>query len=185
MSLLRLTLATLFFALLLSPAASLAQEDARDEMPPSRSPDDDTRFSVGFGLGFVDDPGAVSLAFDAPVELNRNVSVGPWVAVALAENLVMVNATANARYTFDLFDGPKTRRLRPFVQGGLGLNYTDDDQLLIDEVNFLINTGLGLEYQVDEHVTVGTTAMFNVIPTAPRSRNFNVNVQLLGVRYRF
>lgn len=147
--------------------------------------DDGTRFSVGASLGFIDNPGGVSLGFEAPVEITRNFAVGPWLTLGLADDFLNLTATANARYYFDLSDSGRMARLRPFVQGGLGLDYTDDDVSRIDEVNFLVATGLGIEYAIDDNVALTSQAMFNIIPYARRGRSFTASVQLLGVRYRF
>jgi len=168
-------------ALLLAQAAPAQsrRDDRRDD-------DDRARFSMGASLGFLaDDPGGVSLGFEAPIEFNRHFSLGPWATVALADDFVLVSGTANARYHFDVFQGERLSRLRPFLQGGLGVAYYDDDRANDEETGFLINMGLGAEYATSDHVSIGSQMMFNTVPTFRPSRAFYFTWQFLQVRYRF
>lgn len=176
----RLHSSVLILLILCLAATASAQDDVG-----AAADDDSTRFSVGASIGFIDNPGGVSLGFEAPIEITPNFAVGPWITLGLADNFINVVATANARYYFDLWDSGNAAKLRPFLQGGLGLDYTDDDAAFIDEVNFLVGTGLGLEYAIDENMALTTQAMFNIIPYARRGRTFTASVQLLGMRYRF
>jgi len=153
----------------------------------NRKDDDDrARFSMAASLGFLaDDPGGVSLGFEAPIEFNRHFSLGPWATVALADDFVLVSGTANARYHFDVFEGKRLSRLRPFLQGGLGVAYYDDDRVNDDETGFLVNMGLGADYETSEHVSIGSQMMFNAVPTFEPDRAFYFTWQFLQVRYRF
>ncbi|MDH3519372.1 MAG: porin family protein [Myxococcales bacterium] len=152
----------------------------------SQDDDDRARFSMGASLGFLaDDPGGVSLGFEAPIEFNRHVSVGPWLTVALADDFLLLSGTANVRYHFDVFEGERLRKLRPFLQGGMGVTYYDDDRTGDEDTGFLLNMGLGAEYETSEHVSVGSQIMFNTVPTFQPSRAFYWTWQFIGVRYRF
>jgi hypothetical protein len=179
-------LAALLMSLASAPAAFAQASGAGSGAPPPSS-HDETRFSVGASLGFSDSPGAASLGFEAPIEITHNLALGPFITLGLAENLVELAASFDARYSFDLADTGNLSRLRPFVQGGVGISYINDDGVFpkIDEANFLLNCGIGLEYAIDEHMALTSQAMFNVVPYAPRSRTFYPSVQLLGLRYRF
>jgi hypothetical protein len=170
-------------ALLLLAHSALAQSRQTN---PKKSEDDRVRFSMAASLGFLaDDPGGVSLGFEAPIEFNRHFSLGPWATVALADDFVLVSGTANARYHFDVFEGERLSRLRPFVQGGLGVAYYNDDRANDDETGFLVNMGLGADYETSEHVSIGSQMMFNTVPTFRPSRAFYFTWQFLQVRYRF
>jgi hypothetical protein len=169
-------------ALILATTAASAQSRSSAE----REDDDGVRASVAASLGFFgDDPGGLNLGFELPIEVNRNLSVGPWVALGLADDFLLVSATANVRYHFDVFESAKLRKLRPFLQGGAGLTYYDDDDRDDDDTGFLMNMGLGAEYLVDEHVGIGSNIMFNVAPTFRPSQAFYWSWQFLQVRYRF
>jgi outer membrane protein W len=169
-------------ALVHTAAAASAQSGSTSK----QEEDERVRASVAGSIGFfADDPGGVNLGFEFPIELNRNVSIGPWVTLGLADDFLLLSATANVRYHFDVFEGAKLRKLRPFLQGGVGLTYYDDDDRNDDDTGFLMNMGLGAEYAVSEHVGVGSNIMFNVVPTFRPSEAFYWSWQFVQLRYRF
>ena len=148
--------------------------------------DDGVRASVAASLGFfADDPGGLNLGFELPIEFDRNLSIGPWVTLGLADDFLLLSATANIRYHFDVFDGPKLSKLRPFLQGGAGITHYDDDDRDDDDTGFLMNMGLGAEYAVSERVGFGSNIMFNVAPTFRPSQAFYWSWQFLSLRFRF
>ena len=170
-------------ALILTTGMASAQGGSTSDQ---EEEDDGVRASVAASLGFfADDPGGLNLGFEIPIEVNRNLSIGPWVALGLADDFLLVSATANLRYHFDVFEGAKLSKLRPFLQGGMGLTYYDDDELDDDDTGFLMNMGMGVEYAVDEHVGIGSNIMFNVVPTFRPSQAFYWSWQFLSLRYRF
>jgi hypothetical protein len=174
----------LFAAAALALAATAAS--AQSGSTSKQEEDERVRASVAGSIGFfADDPGGVNLGFEFPIELNRNVSIGPWVTLGLADDFLLLSATANVRYHFDVFEGAKLRKLRPFLQGGVGLTYYDDDDRNDDDTGFLMNMGLGAEYAVSEHVGVGSNIMFNVVPTFRPSQAFYWSWQFVQLRYRF
>lgn len=174
----------LFAAAALVLAATAASAQSRSAK--QQEEEDRVRASVGASLGFfADDPGGINLGFEIPIEVNRNLSVGPWATLGLADDFLLLSATANVRYAFDVFDGPKLRKLRPFLQGGVGISYYDDDDRDDDETGFLMNMGLGAEYAVSEHVGLGSNLMFNAVPTFRPDRAFYWSWQFLTLRYRF
>lgn len=170
-------------ALLFAASSALAQsrsaaDDERD--------DDRTRVSIGGSLGFfADDPGGVNLGFEIPIEVDRNFSVGPWATLGLADDFLLVLASANFRYHFDVFESRKLRKLRPFLQGGMGVAYYDDDRAREDDTGFLLNMGFGADYEISDHVLFGSNMMFNTVPTFRPSRAFYWTWQFLSLRYRF
>jgi hypothetical protein len=170
-------------ALVLATTAASAQSRSASEQ---QEEEDRVRASVGASLGFfADDPGGLNLGFEIPIEVNRNLSVGPWLTLGLADDFLLLSATANVRYHFDVFEGAKLRELRPFLQGGMGISHYDDDDRDDDETGFLINMGLGVEYALSEHVGLGSNIMFNAAPTFRPSQAFYWSWQFLSLRYRF
>ena len=144
------------------------------------------RFSVGANVGAAASPnaGTFNLGVEAPIEFTRNLAVGPWMQIGMAEDVTTLAVTANVRYSFDAFEGAKLRKLRPYMQGGLGLAYTKPDNV-DGETDFLINMGLGAEYGISDHVFVGSDFMINTIPTSPTANAFVFSFQFARLRYRF
>jgi opacity protein-like surface antigen len=140
-----------------------------------------------FGFAANQDGGNVQLGFEAPFEVNENCQIGPWLTIGLADDWVLISATLNTRYLFDVFESGKLRRLRPFVQGGLGISHYDIEVGPVDDddTGFLINMGLGAEYAVSEDVAIGSNMMFNTVPTFTPDQAFYFSWQFVQVRYRF
>lgn len=146
------------------------------------------RFSVGANMGAGASPtaaaGTFNLGFEVPIEFNNNWAVGPWMQIGMAEDFVDLFVSLNTRYSFDLFDGPNSRKLRPYMQGGLGIAYARQNPFDGD-TEFLINMGVGAEYAVSDHVFLGSDVMVNTMPTAPAGAAYVVSWQFARLRYRF
>jgi opacity protein-like surface antigen len=172
-------LAGIVFVCTASTAQAQSQKESRD--------DDRVRIAVGGSLGFTEGPDGVQLGLDVPISINRNLSVGPWVAVSLASQFIMVGATANVRYHFDVFESRKLNKLRPFLQGGVGLNYLDPDTNVsgVESTDFLMNMGLGLDYELNDHVSIGSDLLFNLVPQRGAGNTFYWSWQFIGARYKF
>lgn len=160
-----------------------------DASNPNPLVDDEHYWSAHGGIGFGLDPS--SFAFGAGLEYHvmHELSVGPLLQVLARDDQVIVAPTANVRYHFDLshLDSDFASRLEPFVQGGLGLVYVDEDRPDRDDTEFLLNGGFGLDYRIDERISVGSTLMFNGIPGGDKAvrENFFFTWQVVGMRYHF
>jgi opacity protein-like surface antigen len=167
--------------------ASTAQAQSEMESQDVRDDDDRVRVALGGSLGFTEGPDGVQLGFEIPISINRNLSVGPWLGLSLASKFIMLGATANVRYHFDVFESQKWSKLRPYVQGGVGLNYLDPNTDVngVESTDFLMNMGLGLDYALNDHVSLASDLMFNLVPQRGAGDTFYWSWQFLGARYKF
>jgi opacity protein-like surface antigen len=141
---------------------------------------------VGGNVGFQklgSSNGLFEIGAEISLHLNEHFSVGPWLQVGTSQDIVNVLFTANARWHFDFMERTRFRRLRPFVQGGLGLAHTTASGA--KATDFVLNMGLGAEVPVSDHVSLGSDVMFNPILTRPAGSNWAFSWQFLTVRYRF
>ena len=145
------------------------------------------RFALGAGLGphfDTSDGTAFALGFYGDYYLTHEFSVGPLLQVGFTGDLFQLGFTAQAKYTFDLADFPK---LKPHVQGGIGIIYADLDRSGRrdeDDTSFLIPLGGGVEYKLSDSVSLETTFLVNF--TGLDVRNDNVfYTWLIGVKFPF
>jgi len=150
-----------------------------------QEPDRTGRFALGAGLGphfDTSDGTAFALAFYGDYYLTHGFSVGPLLQMGFTADLFQFGLTAQAKYTFDLADFPK---LKPHVQGGIGIIYADLDRSGRrdeDDTSFLIPLGGGVEYKLSDSVSLETTFLVNL--TDLDVRNDNVfYTWLIGVKF--
>ena len=145
--------------------------------------------SLGVAFGFTADPGTFLLAFEAPFEVAERLTVGPLVQLGLSDDWTIVAPTANVRYAFDLSDSSNAdvRKLRPFIQGGLGFGYLEKDRRRgdDDDTRFLFNLGGGVEYYLTDNVALGSNMLLNVLPDSAVGENVFFSWQLGSVRFVF
>jgi hypothetical protein len=105
--------------------------------------------------------------------------------LGFADHWTIVAPSADLRYVFS-FDGRSEReihRLRPYLQGGIGLAYVDHRRR--DGVGFLMNGGFGVEYPLNESAALVSSMRFNGVPDGAGGEHFFYSWQLLGAQLRF
>lgn len=175
-----LWIAILVLGLALSAGSAQAKENDDDD---SSYP----AFSIATGTGIRDNTvgGGLAVGIDVRIHFNENFSLGPWMNIAFADEIVALDFAANGRWEFDFLKETKMlRKVRPFLQGGLGFQHVKMKGTKGD-TEFLINMGFGAEAPITEHVYLGSEVMFNTVPTVPTATSLHYTVQVVTVRYKF
>jgi len=136
-------------------------------------------WSIYAGIGFTADPEAFLINFEVPYRFDRYVSAGPMMQVAVWEDQTIVAPTANVTLTIPDLPGDRFDRLRPNLFAGIGFAAFDNS------VGFLINTGFGVDYQVSEHLSIGTRMIFNFMPSETGDEDFWYSWEIGGLRFAF
>ena len=199
----RLLAALLFLVLATigSPPVSSAQDwgeesdDGWSEPAPRRRPTPRSNgaiprpigWSVRAGLGFIDDPNALLLNFEAPYAFDQWVSAGPTLQVGIEDHNTIVAPTAAVTVSIPDLPGDDFDNVHPYALVGIGFAYIEDDNRQNDNssVGFLINFGVGVEYQVSERFSIGSQMMFNFLPEETLDEDFFYSWQVGGVRIAF
>jgi opacity protein-like surface antigen len=151
-------------------------------------------FSVGVGIGFTASPDSFLMQFQAPYDFGNGFALGPQLQLGLESGFTLVGATLDGRYSFDLsyHRNDFVSRLEPFVSLGLGLAYMKIDvdvpfvpDLSADDVDFMLNPGLGLSYRLSERIALESVMQFNIVPGDVLGDKFYYTWQMLGARYKF
>jgi outer membrane protein with beta-barrel domain len=156
---------------------------------PIQGYDDSGTFSLRTGLGFTADPDTLLLGFEGEYAFNDYFSMGPMVQLGIDDDTTLVSPVLFARFKTDLGGiDPDLEPVEPYFQVGPGFTYWDidappgrDD----DDLEFLLNLGIGTEYRIDEHFSLGTQFGFNIIPTEIFDERFYFSWEVLTLRYRF
>jgi hypothetical protein len=146
-----------------------------------------TGWSFRAGIGFIDDPSAFLLNFEAPYAFDRRVSVGPMIQVGLDSDNTIIAPTVNLTVTIPDLPGEAWDRVKPYGLIGIGFAYIEDDNRRNDDssAGFLINFGIGVEYELSDHLFVGSQMMFNFLPETTLGQNFFYSWQIGGLRLAF
>jgi len=147
-----------------------------------------SRWSVATGIGFQASPDSFLLGFEADYALSDEVSVGGAMQLGIDGDFVVVSPFAYGRYGFRLKNG--LAKVRPYVQGGLGLTYISLDVpsgfgFKDSDTGFLMNFGIGAEYMLDDSISLNSRMLFNIIPTDVFGDNFIYTWEIAALRYRF
>jgi len=136
------------------------------------------RFTLGVEAGAqfaTAESTALGLAFSGDFFFNQNFSIGPLLQVGVTDDLFQFGPTAQLKYTYDI-----DRRLKASLQGGAGFiyaHYTKGPNR--HDTSFLIPVGPGLEYNISDDFSLGTTLLFNFNDLS-NVKNENFYVSLLG-----
>ena len=142
--------------------------------------------SLRGAFGFTLDPETFLLAFEGNYFVDENFAVGPLLQLGVSGNRVILAPTVNFRGVFDLpVEG--LERLKPFVQGGMGLAYLQKDNRRgdNDDVGFLFNFGFGADYHLTNELSLGSNILFNVMPDKVLGENFFFSWQLISASFHF
>ena len=188
----------LAIALLLAAPAGAQDRDNRydtRDVPADVGYRDEGTFSLKPGLGFTAGPTTLLLGFEGDYRVAEPFSVGLLTEVGIDDDLTIVSPQLYARYWPDLGEmiDPDVSFIEPYVHLGVGFTWWDADVykgVNDDDTQFLLSPGFGVDFRINEHVSVGSQMLFNVIPGAihdntPIDDTFYYSWEVIGLRYRF
>jgi hypothetical protein len=144
------------------------------------------KFALGLGVGLAGDtPDGTAFATGASVDyyLTQGLSIGPLLQTGFTDDLFQFGLSAQVKYTFDL---PRIRELKPHFEGGIGFLHADLNRSGGDEsdTGYLIPIGMGVEYKLNDRLSLDTTLHFNFTDVNVRNEDFFLT-WLVGVRFPF
>jgi hypothetical protein len=183
--------------LLAAPAAAQNRYDTTDDRYHDHDAGyrDEGTFSLKPGLGFTASPTTFLLGFEGDYRVAEPVSVGLLTEVGIDNDLTIVSPQLFARYWPDLGEmiDPDVAFIEPYVHLGLGFTWWDADVykgVNDDDTQFLLSPGFGVDFRINEHVSIGSQMLFNVIPGSIHDDTriddaFYYSWEVVGVRFRF
>jgi hypothetical protein len=116
-------------------------------------------WTFGAALGFLaDTPDGTAFALNgnAEVFIDRKLSVGPLLQLALTGDLAQIGLSGQAKYWIDI---PGTEnRLKVTVQGGIGFVHAAFRE---DDTSWLIPIGAGADYKLTDSLNITGTLLLN------------------------
>ncbi|HSF67884.1 MAG TPA: hypothetical protein VLA67_10705 [Nitrospiraceae bacterium] len=111
--------------------------------------------AIGF-LGYTPDGTAFATNLHADYFLSRQLSVGPLAQLAVTGDLFQIGVSGQGKYWLDLHG--LDPRLKLNLQGGLGVLHADHHS---SDTSFLIPIGVGLDYALNNQVSLISTFLLN------------------------
>jgi hypothetical protein len=128
--------------------------------------------SIQLSGGFTSGPETALSAFQVSHFLTDTIALAPVLQLGVADDHFLFAPSLDAKIAIDVDAAP---RLLPFVQGGLGFAYIDEqrsDGRDDDDVGFLIHAGGGAEWFVTDRLSLGTAVFFNFLPGSVQGEDF-------------
>jgi hypothetical protein len=135
--------------------------------------------AIGF-LGNTPDGTAFATNLNADYFVTPQVSLGPLAQIAATGSLFQFGLSGQAKLWFDLPDLDK--RLRLNLQGGIGFLHAN---LRASDTSWLIPIGIGLDYALDEKLSLTSTFLIN-FTDIHTSRGNNAHIMpglTFGIRF--
>jgi hypothetical protein len=186
---------------LLAASPAVAQtnyhtEDTREDTRSGGGYRDEGTFSLKGGLGFTAGPTSLLLGFEGDYRVLEPVSLGLLTEVGIDDDVTIVSPQLFARYWPDLGEmiDPDIAFIEPYLHLGVGFSWWDADVykgVNDDDTQFLLSPGFGVDFRINEHLSVGSQMLFNVIPAGILNDHHRIDDQfyysweVVGLRLRF
>jgi hypothetical protein len=157
------------------PIGPPAEAGLRTAQQPQQPTPPGAARTVSIGLGYTDDPDTVLLAAAIDFPVGENWTAGPALQVGVDDHRTLLAPVFQAKRFFPVKSADAAiERLLPYVQGGAGIVYLDDDRVPDgdDDVGLLLQVGGGLRYRMTDTLSLGTQMQFNFVPADVHDERF-------------
>jgi hypothetical protein len=156
----------------------------RQETAPARG----ASVTVPVGIGFTSDPSMFLLggAIDFPLE--ENWTFGPGLQIGVDDDQTRFAPMIQFKRFFPLESNRGGRNeLLPFVQGGAGFAYLEEDNRPGDdeEIGLLLAVGGGLRFRIGDRLTLGSQMLLNFLPGDVLDEGFYFSWEVVQVVFDF
>lgn len=156
------------------------------ELGHSRRADEGEVQAVG-GLGVTDDPDAILFGGQVDFFVAPELAVGPKLQLGVDSNSLIFAPSVNVKKVFPIDDGGRQSRWRPFVQGGVGFAWLNEEKRVgqDDDVGVMLSVGGGVEVFLDERFSLSTGIDLNILPGEVLDESTFLSLRLIEMGVRF
>ena len=151
-----------------------------------RPQDGDVIMIPGAGVTSGPDTFLVTTQFD--YYLGESLAIGPGIQVGVADDFFLVAPTFNCKWLFHLAQQGDLARVRPFMQGGVGFLYAEEEvrnRPDDDDVGVMLSGGVGVEFAARDNLRFGSTLTLQLMPSEVAGEHAFMSWQVLQVGFRF
>jgi hypothetical protein len=150
-----------FVAIFISPSALLGEE-----IPDFHGPDRKGKTVFGGAIGFTLGPDTFLIAPDLDFFINNEITLGPGIQFGVSERTILVIASGNFKYYFDIPEEGFLKRFKPCIQTGLGFALYNVEIPTVGsdtETGAVLNLGLGFDIFITDSFALGNHLIFNIM----------------------
>ena len=146
-----------------------------------------TPWSFRAGMGFTNDPNNFLLSFELPYRFDQYVSLGPLFQIGLGDDRYIVAPSVNLTITIPDLPGENFDRFKPNLFAGVGFAVIENEGRAGDDraVDFLINTGFGVDYVLSQRVSIGSRMILNFLPNKVLDEKFFYTWEVASIKLAF
>jgi hypothetical protein len=137
--------------------------------------------------GLTVSPETTLAAFELDHFVTDRVAVGPLLQVGLSSDEFVFAPSMDVKLFGEPLGG-ELRGLSPFVQGGIGFAYIDDNGRGTngrEDVGLLLAFGFGADFFVTDRLSLGTSLLFDVLPSEVEGEDFFFSWQIVTFSIHF
>ena len=126
------------------------------------------------------------MGIEGSYHVHPNFSVGPLLQAGVSGKRTLIAPTLNVHGIMDL-PPHAFSRLKPYLQGGIGMAYLEENNRPgdNDDEGFLFNLGGGADYYISDRFAIGTDLLFNILPDKTLDENFFFSWQVATASFHF
>jgi len=168
-----------------APAPGLTQPSEAAATPPARSEAEGSYF-VEAGIGQTFGPSTFLLSATACKFVDSHLAIGPTLQLGIDDDETIFAPTFGVRRAFDL-DSADLHKVEPYLEGGVGFAYLEDDRRGgdDDDLGFLLTFGLGANVQLQPNLALGTGVLVNLMPGEVLDERLFVSWRILQLQFAF
>ncbi len=140
------------------------------------------------GAGFTIDPNNFLMNFELPYRFDQYVSAGPMIQIGLEDEKLLVAPTASINVRVPDLPGDSFDRFHPNLFAGMGFAVIQNDDRRGEntDAGFLVNAGLGVDYDLSARVKLGSRMIFNFLPVnRTLGERFWYSWEVIGIQLSF
>lgn len=139
------------------------------------------------GLGFTSSPDTLLLGGQIDFYTSDRLAVGPMLQIGIDDSTTLIAPSVHVKYLFPTGPGAGGVELLPFVQGGLGFAYLEQERRFgdDDDLGLLLQAGGGLEVALTQHTSLASTILVDLLPGEVLDERIYWSWQVLAVGFRF
>jgi len=138
------------------------------------------------GLGQTFGPSTFLLSATGGKFVDPHLAIGPTLQLGIDDDKTIFAPTFGARRIFEL-DSADLRKLEPYVEGGVGFAYLEDDRRggADDDFGVLLTLGFGANFELQHNVALGTGILVNLMPGEVLDERLFVSWRILQLNFAF